>query len=112
MVAFFRPRVKPPEPPPGPPPLKRREPDVDNISLPAEFCKAAEDHWHYALQVRTGQVFLFNELRHDDDLQWAHLDAEHGVKAFPLPLPENEFFWGRGVSVRIADIVWIADCDS
>lgn len=123
MVAFFRRWRRLPQPAGTPEPQPQTELEkllspnrqaADKpVSLPAQFFKAAQDHWHYIAKMRSGQSYYFQELDYDDDLQWAHLGHVNGVKPSPDPAPEGQsFFWGRGVAVRISDIESIADCDS
>jgi len=80
------------------------------VSVPGSLWKATEDHYRYMLQLRTGVVLIFAEARISDDGQWVHLSDVENIQA--IPLPENEFFFGRGIDVRISEIVLVADCDS
>lgn len=73
---------------------------------PASLLKAAIDPFTYALKLRTGQVWYFEDAEiHGGD--YVHLT---GVTSDPNDLDaEAAHVFERGVDVRVSDIVWCAD---
>lgn len=71
------------------------------------LAKAASDHWTYLVETRTGRIFICDEIDQRGD--WVLLV---GARPYGWDIPDADFYWGRGVEVRAADIVWVADCDS
>jgi hypothetical protein len=70
------------------------------------LAKACSDPFDYALKLRTGEVIRFVEARIISP-GWINLDvvpAHRDRAGNNLPYPA-----GRGVDVRIADIVWVMD---
>lgn len=79
---------------------------------PPALLKALIDSFDYALKLRTGEIFRFQEATLHGE--WLHLRTgesregndfrRYGGNKVPYPYP-----FDRGVDVRVADIVWIAD---
>jgi hypothetical protein len=70
----------------------------------AKACQ--DDHFDYALKLRTGEVIRFTGATMISP-GWIHLEARPlygSSKNNGLPFPAD-----RGVDVRIADIVWVMD---
>ena len=70
------------------------------------LAKSCQDHFHYALRLRTGEVIAFTDAELISN-EWVHLALEK-----PEDQPEAnrlEYVYGRGVDVRISDIVWVMD---
>lgn len=96
-----------------------RAPIRQSGDLPEEFCpscagrlppalrKACCDPFDYACGLRTGEVVRFNQAEVHGE--WVTLrgmpdskGAYEAIDGMPYPCP-------RGVDVRLADIVWVAD---
>lgn len=76
------------------------------------LAKATEDCWRYLVQLRNGTIikFEFAELRGD----FIHLNHAEIVEIIGpgFEQAKDGFYFGRGVEVRVSDIVLVADCDS
>jgi hypothetical protein len=79
--------------------------------IPSALWKSTYDPWIYFVKLRTGELLQFESATINDSGQWVHLSGvvHHG----PFPnYPDDFFSFGRGMDVRIADIVWCVDGDS
>lgn len=74
--------------------------------LPPALRKALCDPFDYALQLRTGETFRFHECAIHGE--WLHLSWGTGWITDQRDNP-TAYPFERGLDVRIADIVWIAD---
>ena len=79
--------------------------DACTEKYPAALLKAHRDSFDYALRLRTGEVVRFESAHINGE--WAHLtllpdDMQLAIDGLP-------YLMERGVDVRIADIVWVAD---
>lgn len=75
-------------------------------TLPPALARAAADWWHYVIYTRVG---LLVECQHVTPLAdgWVRLDE--CTLLFPSPIEPHEL--GRGIELRVADIVAIIDID-
>lgn len=76
--------------------------------LPDELYKAWGDPYRYCLKLRTGETFVFECL----EFNGPDFVKLQGVETKCLPVVNDYFQFSRGLSVRVSDIVWVADCDS
>lgn len=86
---------------------------------PSALIKSASDSFEYALGMRSGLVVLFTSATPSEDLRWVCLnpaDSTMGVRLQIIGLPPefydpdtDTFGFGRGLEIRVADIVWCAD---
>ena len=71
------------------------------------LAKACMDPYDYALRIRTGEIIFFQDATIVDK-GWVHLNLHnyHDQEKNPnkLQLPG-----GRGIDIRISDIVWVMD---
>jgi hypothetical protein len=65
--------------------------------------KACNDSFQYALQLRDGTVFEFEEADPIDD-EWVRIS---GISMAPNTF--HKFTFARGLDVRVSEIVWVAD---
>lgn len=73
--------------------------------IAAALWKATLDgNYRYALGLNSGLVLVFEGATITGN--WAHLN---GLDKDFLPLPATDFESGRGIDIRLADIVWVAD---
>lgn len=85
--------------------------------LPDVLLKSVEDPYIYAMGIKTGLVIIYNSAEIDGE--WVHISFEKGYNCeekfgnvFNTQtgyIPKSAFFFPRGISIRISDIVWIAD---
>lgn len=99
----------------------RRPPDDDHAPPPAvcgqcaplypgSLLKAVDDSYAYALQLRTGSVICFERcVIHGE---WVWLSTESTANWTELPGKDWWTVMGRGIDVRLSDIVWCADAPS
>lgn len=85
-------------------PWEDRYPD-----LPAALGKAIDDPFDYALGLRTGQIVFFTSASLSKNRQWVHLDLDNSFVHRDQEKGEIELPFERGLDVRVADIVWVAD---
>jgi len=99
--------------------VNSRTNDFDKLvsqGWPTFLAKAATDQWIYLAGLRNGTTVLF-DLLEPGDTQWVTLAMVRavfvpGVPPGPAPGKPAEFCCGRGVQVRLSDILWISDGDS
>lgn len=70
-------------------------------SYPTVLQKACEDSFDYVLKLRTGEIFRF-AFAQVINREWVLIQNFWDNNPTDYPLP-------RGLEVRVADIVWIAD---
>ena len=67
--------------------------------------KATLDHFEYALQLKNGVVFYFEEASVRGE--WVYL---HDIKFHSVGVEDQlDFNFERGVQIRLSEIAWIAD---
>ena len=89
--------------------------DDDGLTDPARtggsvfLAKATNDCWRYLVQLRNGTIikFEFAELR-GDFIRLADVE----IFGVGFEQAKDEFYFSRGVEVRLSDIALVADCDS
>lgn len=80
----------------------RRYPD-----LPYALVKAMEDPFDYALGLRNGVIIEFSLARMDETGHWMYLSVDDRPYEHP-PMTGTSMPFERGLYVRVADIVWVA----
>ena len=87
--------------------LRKTEEMLASLGWPPDLIKAnSDDPFDYALQLRTGTIIRFTGASPYGQ-KWVLLsgvDAIEQPPGFSLPYPVP-----RGLSVRLSDIVWVAD---
>jgi hypothetical protein len=81
------------------------------LGWPPFLAKAAMDPFFYAVGLRTGAVVFFEEAEKLDGCpDWVALRGvrEHSVRTL-RDHPIDRFTFERGLHVRLADIMWVAD---
>lgn len=88
----------------------------DHRGQPDDMVKAQQDPFTYALAMRDGSLFLFESLEmlpHGwarlTEPQHMHVSKWEGEGRFTTESSAVNTF-ARGVTIRVSDIVWIADC--
>jgi hypothetical protein len=80
------------------------------FGYPPALVKACEDPFDYALKLRTGELWYFNEAT-PINREWVSINTVeafgHSDEASRLETKRPPF--DRGVDVRVSDIVWVAD---
>jgi hypothetical protein len=77
-------------------------------TLPPALWKATHDSYVYWMKLRTGELLRFERARIDGE--WVHL--HNCVHLGPFPHQTDDFNLGRGMDVRLSDIVWVVDSGS
>ena len=77
--------------------------------LPESLLKASQDHFQYTLGLSDGTVVSFTDALITGD--YAHLVLDRYSNADPVTLGggRHALPFGRGIDVRISDIVWCCD---
>ena len=71
---------------------------------PPALVKAVRDNFSFALMLRDSSLIYFTHAeRVPGSHEWVHLDDPECSNG-PVSLP-----FGRGLDVRVADIMWVAD---
>jgi len=76
--------------------------------VPAALAKAIEDEFDYALGLRNGVVIRFGHAKISEDGAWVHLDTPTYTSGSWV-MSGVEMPFERGLDVRLADVVWVAD---
>jgi hypothetical protein len=77
-------------------------------SVPPALAKATVDPFTYALELRDGTVIVFMSATLHGE--WVHLDElENPSEISAQGKKTRPFTFDRGLDVRLADIVWVAD---
>jgi hypothetical protein len=84
--------------------LRRRRWDAIQRSYPPALQKACVDPFDYALKLRTGEIWTFESAK-AVSREWVCIVDFHENSGGQKP----PFPFVRGVDVRVADIVWVAD---
>lgn len=100
------------EPEPAP-----REEILIKAGWPPALIKACyDDYWRYEIRLSDGTEILFTGadigkafLSETDIPEWVHLSGIDVITC-PIVRKEHEGYRERGMDVRVADIVWAADC--
>ena len=73
--------------------------------------KAAGDQWDYAIGLKSGLIVHCSDVEISGN--WLRVNGITRVENVigQMPIAGN-FFWGRGMEVRISEVAWAADCDS
>jgi hypothetical protein len=78
------------------------------VGIPYDLDKACGDPFEYAVGLRNGQIFYFEEAIIYG--AWVRLK---GVKSNSVPMPRDEdlqrFTFDRGIQIRLSEIAWVAD---
>jgi hypothetical protein len=90
---------------------RRRDSFPEPIDGSHVLAKAAGDYWEYAIGLKSGLIVHCSHVKLQGD--WIVLQGIQRVEnaAGQSPLLGN-FWWGRGMEVRISEIAFAADCDS
>ncbi len=88
-----------------------------NETLPEPLIKSTEDPFVYAIGLRDGSVIVYDSAEIKGE--WIHLSIEEGpggpesrtgfFQTIRGSIKKKDLVLGRGVSVRISDIMWVAD---
>jgi hypothetical protein len=76
---------------------------------PAPLAQAVEDTWTFLVGLRDGRVVKFNHAEPSANFTWAVLA---GVESIPGATGFSDFFFGRELHIRVADIMWAIAGDS
>jgi hypothetical protein len=101
-------------------PMDALESTLLPLGWPPALVKACADPFTYACQLRTGLIVHFESAIPSRHADWVHLRGSHLSSNGPVVEPpvfmrNTEFMHGRpmsfdrGLDVRVADIVWVAD---
>ena len=87
------------------------------VGWPDALWKAVHDPFTYVLQLRRGDMWRFESARLCADLAFVHLIGvrvevwdEWDLTGVMDEHTTGPLLFDRGVDLRIADIVWVADC--
>lgn len=75
---------------------------VANLKYPPALAKACVDHFAYAVRLRTGEIYEFQEAE-AINCDWVR------IKEFDNPIGLNGIIFDRGLEIKISEIVWVCD---
>ena len=80
--------------------------------LPPALVKALGDQFQYAVGLRDGTTLHFEDASYEEGSAWVHLSGTGGPDGFYYQdhTPGDiSYVSGRGMDIRISEIVWAAD---
>jgi len=86
-----------------------------DLGWPDNLSRATWDTWFFAARLRTGEVVPFTHAEVEGNGETVRLIGVAHTKSDADGRPPGELspdWFERGLSVRVADIVWVADRDS
>ncbi|MBV8084306.1 MAG: hypothetical protein JO247_05780 [Chloroflexi bacterium] len=86
--------------------IRQLTPELTKLGYPPALIKAVCDPYDYAMKLRTGDVIHFSAADPNGDWVWISFD---GLEDGGVTPNERSFAFNRGMYVRVADIVWVAD---
>lgn len=86
---------------------------AQNYGWPPALVKATSDHFCYALGLRSGDIIEFTDAKVISN-DWVHLETMAGSDfeaylQFGQSRLSGQSVFGRGIDVRVSEIVWVAD---